>query len=123
MQKGRLYCIANIEMLSNYVQNRFVEILHHLPSGNYLLSIICCGHSHHPFLDQFSDCLSHPTPMTETSLKKCLCNQWPDVLVVSSDIPGLGKTEMVHKRAREKGMCVATLHISGQIDIQSVIIL
>jgi hypothetical protein len=73
MQKGRLYCIANIEMLSNYVQNRFVEILHHLPSGNYLLSIICCGHSHHPFLDQFSDCLSHPTPMTETSLKKCLC--------------------------------------------------
>ena len=121
MQKGRLYCIANIEMLSNYVQNRFVEILHRLPSGNYLLSIICCGHTHHPFLDQFSDCLGHPTPMTETSLKTCLRNQWPDVLVVSSDIPGLGKTEMVHRRAREKGMCVATLHISGQIDIQSII--
>ncbi|XP_052068615.1 uncharacterized protein LOC127707897 [Mytilus californianus] len=116
-----LFCIINIEMLTNDIQNQFVDILLHLQSGNFLLSVICRGHIHHPFLDQFSDRLSRPTPMTESSLKECLRRNWPNVYVISSDVPGLGKTEMVHSMARDKGLSVATLHVSGKVDSQAIV--
>ncbi|VDI17462.1 Hypothetical predicted protein, partial [Mytilus galloprovincialis] len=116
-----LFCIANVEMLSNDVQTQFVEKLVHVPNGDYLLSVICRGHSHHPFLDHFSDRLSHPSPMTETFLKECLRNHWSNVLVITSDVPGLGKTELIHKQARDDGMSVATMHVSGKINIGSII--
>ncbi|CAC5397569.1 RNF213 [Mytilus coruscus] len=60
----RLFCMANIEMLTNDIQSRFVDILIHLQSGNFLLSVICRGHIHHPFFDQSSDRISRTTPMT-----------------------------------------------------------
>ncbi|CAG2207754.1 RNF213 [Mytilus edulis] len=59
--------------------------------------------------------------MTETFLKECLRNHWSNVLVITSDVPGLGKTELIHRQARDDGMSVATMHVSGKINIGSII--
>ncbi|KAL3853048.1 hypothetical protein ACJMK2_016631, partial [Sinanodonta woodiana] len=111
-----LFCLANVERLSNEYQFQLVDALRKLPKdGTFLLAIIFRGAEHHPFLHEFSDCVTRIHPMTEASLQMCLQNECPEIFTVTSDVPGLGKTETIKKHAHKIHKKCVTLHVSGPL--------
>ncbi|KAK3605800.1 hypothetical protein CHS0354_002416 [Potamilus streckersoni] len=117
-----LFCLANVEMLSNENQFQLVDELRKLSKdGAFLLAIIFRGAEHHPFLHEFSDCVTHIHPMTEASLQKLLQKECPEIFIVTSDVPGLGKTETIKRHAhRIRKKCV-TFHISGPLSKHTLV--
>ncbi|CAC5371885.1 RNF213 [Mytilus coruscus] len=117
-----LYSIANIEMLQSQIQFYLHNEIRRLPTGaDFLLCLICRGHENHPFLDQFSDMLSRPSPLSELVLKQIMGDHWSHVTVVTSDVPGLGKSEFIQSKAiclKNRSICV---HISGPFNRLSII--
>ncbi|KAK3579949.1 hypothetical protein CHS0354_020846, partial [Potamilus streckersoni] len=115
--KENLFCIANVEMLSNEIQFQLVESLHKLPKSlTFLLAIICCGTDNNPFVNEFCGSLLPVHPLSDTAFSNILENTWPDVCTITSDVPGLGKTETIRQRAHEQGKGVVTFHISGPLN-------
>ncbi|KAK3603844.1 hypothetical protein CHS0354_042851 [Potamilus streckersoni] len=111
-----LFCIANVEVLPNDLQFLLVEALRDLPMDYpYLLAIICRGTDNHPFVNEFSDSVSSVHPLSDRAFGDILQQTWPDVLCITSDVPGLGKTETTRQRAHCLGKNVLTLHISGPV--------
>ncbi|CAG2207730.1 RNF213 [Mytilus edulis] len=117
-----LYSIANIEMLPLRIQFLLHDEIQRLPKeGNFLLCCLCRDHEGQSFLDQFSDMLSKPNPLSNLSLKTCLNENWEQVTVVTSDTPGLGKTEFIQREAilaKKRSLCI---HISGPLNRISII--
>ncbi|CAG2254602.1 RNF213 [Mytilus edulis] len=87
-----------------------------LPPGKYLLCFLCRGHSNHPFLDQFSDLLQKPPPMSELKLKQYFKEYWSHISVVTSEVPGLGKSEYIQSSAIKNKTRSACIHISGPMN-------
>ncbi|KAK3605798.1 hypothetical protein CHS0354_002411 [Potamilus streckersoni] len=109
-----LFCLANVEMLPSERQFQLVDALRKLPKdGMFLLAIVFRGAEYHPFLHEFSNCVTHVSPMTGLSFRMCLHTECPKTFTVTSDVPGLGKTESIKGHAHHiKEKCV-TLHVSG----------
>ncbi|KAJ8319134.1 hypothetical protein KUTeg_004225, partial [Tegillarca granosa] len=117
-----LFCIANVEMIVSDLQFMLVDELRSLPRGlKYFLFLVCRGNERHPFFDQFRECILHPRPLTDAQMKTCFGKQWPNVFTVTSDIPGLGKTEYVKQQALCKSMDISALHISGPFEKKSLV--
>ncbi|KAL3853050.1 hypothetical protein ACJMK2_016633 [Sinanodonta woodiana] len=111
-----LFCLANVELLSNDNQFQLVDALRKLPKDStFMLAIIFRGAEHHPFLHEFSDCVRRIHPITEASLQMCLQKECPEVFTVTSDVPGLGKTETIKRRAHQIRKKCVTLHVSGPL--------
>ncbi|KAK3603848.1 hypothetical protein CHS0354_042856 [Potamilus streckersoni] len=116
-KEENLFCIANVEMLSNEIQFKLVEALHHLSiCQTFLLSIICCGTENHPIFHEFSDCIMPVHPISDNVFTNILQKFWPDVLSITSDVPGLGKTETIRQKSQRQNRGVATFHISGPLN-------
>ncbi|CAG2207746.1 RNF213 [Mytilus edulis] len=117
-----LYSIANIEMLQPQIQFDLHNEIRRLPKEEgYLLCLTCRGHENQPFLDQFSDMLSRPSPLSELVLKQFMVDHWSHVTIVTSDVPGLGKSEFIQRKAihmKKRSVCV---HISGPFNRLSII--
>ncbi|XP_052068616.1 uncharacterized protein LOC127707898 [Mytilus californianus] len=120
-----LYSIANIELLPSEVQfclhNEIRRLLICSNGYDFLLCLLCRGHENHPFLDQFADILSRPSPLSDLKLKQYLVEQWSHVTVVTSDVPGLGKSEFIQRKAiadKKRPVCI---HISGPFNRLSII--
>ncbi|KAL3853052.1 hypothetical protein ACJMK2_016635, partial [Sinanodonta woodiana] len=112
-----LFCLANVELLSNDNQFQLVDALRKLPKdGTFMLAIIFRGAEHHPFLHEFSESVTQIHPMTEASLQMCLEKECPEVFTVTSEVPGLGKTESIKRHAHKIGKTCITLHISGPLN-------
>lgn len=111
-----LFAIANIEKLQGDVQFLLHDEIRKLPPGKYLLCFLCRGHSNHPFLDQFSDLLQKPPPMSELKLKQYFKEYWSHISVVTSEVPGLGKSEYIQSSAIKNKTRSACIHISGPMN-------
>lgn len=113
-KNGQLFCIAKVEMLAHENQDFLVESLRKFQGNkSFHLALLCRGNSHHPFLETFSEFVMLPKPITDNELEDFFSNKYPNVLTVTSEIPGLGKSEEIRKFALLKDMSVVTLHISG----------
>lgn len=112
----KLHCLANVESLPNDMQFDLVSAIKDCetaPSSPFLLSIVCCGGPHHHIADQFADRVHKVTGMPEVILREKFKNDFPNVIVVTSDLPGMGKTETIFGAAARKGKGVVTFPISG----------
>ncbi|XP_028396105.1 uncharacterized protein LOC114520095 [Dendronephthya gigantea] len=126
---GKLFCIANVELLPNEFQFRLVNALRKKQncqrnSGamkNYHLALICRGGDHHHIVEQFAQYTHHIASMTDLVLENRIQFGWPNVKVVTSTLPGLGKTERIKSEALSKRMNVATVSISGPIEPSKLI--
>ena len=113
----RLFCIVNVELLTNELQFKLVKEI----KGNqkchqnsdYKLALICRGGDHHHVVEQFAQNSHHISGMSDLALSRCLKSGWPDVKMITSSLPGLGKTEHIKDEVLEKSMNVATFSISG----------
>ena len=120
----KLHCLANVENLSNDMQFELVSAIRayqEMTNGAYLLSIVCCGGIHHHIADQFSSCAHNDTGMTENQLRIAFQEDFPDVFMVTSDLPGVGKTELIHEHAASKNKKVLTIPISGPVSRKSLV--
>ena len=114
----KLHCLANVENLSNDMQFELVAAIRayqHSAKGPYLLSIVCCGGIHHHIADQFSAAVNNVTGMTEIQLRTTFKNIFSEVFMVTSDLPGVGKTEAIHEHAAYRKKKVVTIPISGPL--------
>ena len=122
-----LFCIANVELLANDLQFRLVNAIKEKQksyqssttlkrSGQYRLALICRGGDHHHIVEQFNQYSHHIAGMTDFAFRDLLTSSWPNVIIVTSTLPGLGKTEQIKHEAAEKDRSVATFSISGPFE-------
>ena len=120
----KLHCLANVENLSNDMQFELVSSIRayqRTAEGPYLLSIVCCGGIHHHIADQFSSCAHNNTGMTEVQMRIAFQKDFPDVYMVTSDLPGVGNTEFVHEHAASKHKRILTIPISGPLSRKTLV--
>ncbi|KAJ7381011.1 hypothetical protein OS493_004606 [Desmophyllum pertusum] len=115
----KLHCLANVENLSNDMQFELVTAIRayqeSVEDKSYLLSIICCGGIHHHIVDQFSTAAHNVIGMSEVQLRDTFKKVFPEVFMVTSDLPGVGKTEAIHEHAASCKKKVLTVPISGPL--------
>ena len=117
-----LYCIVGTEMLKNDVLLSLMDHckeLHNRSNGDitensqFLLALICRSPAHHTLLNSFADKV-HKTPGLSTKeLETCLQKACSTVYMITSELPGLGKTENIHDTAAEVNKGVVTIPING----------
>ncbi|XP_028413787.1 E3 ubiquitin-protein ligase RNF213-like [Dendronephthya gigantea] len=132
VHRKSLYCIANVELLPNELQFKLVKAIKEKQKYyesseaikeyiDYQLALICCGGDHHHIVEQFSQYTHRIAGMSDHSLGNHLQSGWPDVKIITSKLPGLGKTEQVKQQSLEKSMGVVTFPISGPFEPSKVI--
>ena len=132
LKHDSLFCIANVELLANEIQFSLVNVIKEMQNGDdgsgssddnadYRLALICRGGDHHHIVEQFSQYSHHIAGMSDHVLSSCLRSRWPGVKMITSSLPGLGKTETVKKESLEKNMNVVTFSISGPLDQDKLI--
>ncbi|XP_076077139.1 uncharacterized protein LOC143047776 [Mytilus galloprovincialis] len=119
--KIQLYSIVNVEKLKIDVQINLHDRLRDLPNGFFLLCLICRGNENHQFLDQFTEHFLRLPPLSEEKTNSCLKQHCSSVTVVTSDVPGAGKTECIQTKAILGNMRSICLHISGPLNRLSII--
>ena len=120
----KLHCLANVESLSNDMQFELVAAIksyQQSAKGPYLLSIVCCGGINHHIADQFSAAAHNVMGMTEVQLRTTLKNSFPEVFMVTSDLPGVGKTEAIHEHAASQRKKAVTFPISGPLTRKTLV--
>ncbi|XP_048242688.1 uncharacterized protein LOC124148338 [Haliotis rufescens] len=113
--KKQLYCVVHAEKLRNEVQFQFVYKLKELGDKIQYLAVICRGNINHPLVNHFSENIHKLRPMLNIALSNSIKQLWPDVVVVTSDLPGQGKSEQVQCDAFRKGLDIVPLDVSGNI--------
>ena len=119
-----LHCLANVENLPNDIQFALVDAIREhqqRTKGPYLLGLICCGGSHHHIADQFSSWACNIMGMTEVQLRTTFNSKFPEVCMVTSDLPGAGKTEAIHELAASQKKKVVTVPISGPLNRKNLV--
>lgn len=118
----QLFTIASIENLDHETQDYLVESLERFQNNkSFHLALVFRGNSHHPFHEKFTDILMRPNIITENELQEFFIKKYPNVLTVTSAVPGLGKSEEVQQIALKSNRSKITLHISGIFDREMVI--
>ena len=115
---AKLHCLANVENLPNDMQFELVAAIRayqHSTKAPYLLGMVCCGGIHHHIADQFAAAVNNVTGMTEVQLRTTFKNIFPEVFMVTSDLPGVGKTEAIHEHAAPRKKKVVSIPISGPL--------
>ncbi|XP_033124618.1 uncharacterized protein LOC117122951 [Anneissia japonica] len=115
---NKLFVLANVELLPTETQFQLVTEVKRIQEHDheFLLAIICRGGSYHHIIDQFSPNFTHCLHgFTDAEMSSCLCTGWPEVEVVTSSQPGLGKTEYIRDLAFQKNLGVRSMPVSGPI--------
>ena len=90
-------------------------------NADYQLALICRGGDHHHIVEQFAQYLHHIAGMSDLALARHLKSGWPHVKIITSTLPGLGKTEHIKHEVQKKRMNVVTFSISGPFEQGKVV--
>lgn len=117
----RLFTIANIEMLAFETQTFLMDSLKRVQNSQcFRLALLFRGNKNH-FYEKYADLLMKPKPITENELQEFFASRYPNVLTVTSAVPGLGKSEEIQRVALQSDKGKVTLHISGIFDRERVV--
>ncbi|XP_022802163.1 uncharacterized protein LOC111339713 [Stylophora pistillata] len=120
----KLHCLANVENLSNDMQFELVTAIRTYQKkveGPYLLALVCCGGIHQHIADQFSTAAHNILGMSEPKLRDTFKENFPNVFMVTSDLPGVGKTEAIHEHAASCKKKDLTLPIRGPLSRKNLL--
>lgn len=121
---AKLHCLVNVENLSNDMQFELVTAIRTYQKkvdGPYLLALVCCGGIHHHIADQFSTATHNILGMSEPKLRDTFKKVFPNVFMVTSDLPGVGKTEAIHEHAASYKKKVLSVPISGPLSRKNLL--
>jgi hypothetical protein len=100
--ENRLFCIAILELLDFELQYNLINQIRsmqeiHDQDKDYLLALICCRETgmHHHILDQFSLDVHSTNGLNTDTMRGIYGELCQNVLRVSSDLSGQGKTEWI----------------------------
>ncbi|CAG8574733.1 752_t:CDS:10, partial [Racocetra persica] len=114
--KKYLFCIANVEYLEFDLQYQLVTHIRSLcqQENQFNLALICCREKgmHHHILDQFSECVHVTEGLDAESMRNIYKELCPNVVAVSSDLSGQGKTEWIKERSFEHDLIPKSFLIS-----------
>ncbi|RIB21686.1 hypothetical protein C2G38_2175948 [Gigaspora rosea] len=103
-----LFIIANVEFLNFELQYQLVSSIRSLcqQEKQFYLALICCleNSMHHHVLDQFPEYTHVIQGFDAVSMRNIYKELCPNVLVVSSDLSGLGKTKWIEEHSRTNGL-------------------
>ncbi|XP_060586935.1 E3 ubiquitin-protein ligase rnf213-beta-like, partial [Ruditapes philippinarum] len=110
-----LYCIANVELLPSELYADFLDILGHISENyvNFLLALVCRGTNSHQIIEELNEYKTTVAPVSDALVKNIFKTQHENVLTLTSDLAGMGKTSQVFKKAHIEKKVVSTFHISG----------
>ncbi|CAG8447095.1 15140_t:CDS:10 [Dentiscutata erythropus] len=114
--KKYLFCIANVEYLEFDLQYRLVTHIRSLcqKENKFNLALICCREKgmHHHILDQFSEHVHVTEGLGAESMRNIYKELCPNVVAVSSDLSGQGKTEWIKERSFENDLIPRSFLVS-----------
>ncbi|CAG8762326.1 20276_t:CDS:2, partial [Dentiscutata erythropus] len=123
--KEKLFCIANLELLEFELQYGLVESIRSMRDkhNDYFLALVCCreGSFHHHILDQFSQDVHSTNGLNAETMKTIYCNLCNNVVCVSSDLSGQGKTEWIKQASFEKKKLLRSFLISDGAGFGSLV--
>ncbi|CAG8834372.1 13879_t:CDS:1, partial [Cetraspora pellucida] len=123
--KRMLFCIANLELLEFELQYGLVEGIRSMreKQNDYYLALVCCreGSFHHHILDQFSQDVHSTNGLNAEAMKTIYRDICSNVICVSSDLSGQGKTEWIKQVSFEKKKLLRSFLISDGADFGSLV--
>ncbi|PKY17154.1 hypothetical protein RhiirB3_521757 [Rhizophagus irregularis] len=121
--ENHLFCIANLELLEFELQYNLVNQIRsmreiHDQDKEYLLALICCRETgmHHHILDQFSLDVHATNGLITDTMSKIYRELCQNVIRVSSDLSGQGKTEWIKEASFAKKKIPRSLLISDGME-------
>lgn len=130
MSKKQLFCVANVENLSFELQEGLVNEIKRLQIEfdqvqPYLLALVCCsaGAQQQHIIDEFHAFVTNTAGVSNETLFQLFSAMRPETFVISSDVPGLGKTETLRAMAFNKNppLTLLTFPIGDQVNSQEVV--
>ncbi|KAJ4460556.1 putative E3 ubiquitin-protein ligase [Paratrimastix pyriformis] len=125
-ESARLYCVAGVEQLPFGVQSCLVEHLRylqiHAAQPQYRLALICAEggegitKEQQHLLNQFASLSSPVNGTPDAVLHTLFAQQYPNILSVTSDASGVGKTQAICGHAYVRNLDLATFLVSGSLD-------
>ncbi|CAG8645409.1 18331_t:CDS:10, partial [Dentiscutata erythropus] len=103
-----LFCIANVELLNFELQYQLALSIRSLcqKEEQFYLALVCClkNNMQHHILDQFSECIHPIQGFDANSMHNIFKKLCPNVLTVSSDLSGQGKTKWIEEQSFTHGL-------------------
>jgi hypothetical protein len=123
--KGVLFCLANLELLDLELQYNLVTLIRTMREYNdkFLLALICYrkrGLYHH-ILDQFSQEVHATNGLSDEAMKNLYHELCPNVMSVSSELSGQGKTEYIRQSSFSKNLALKSFLISDGVDFGTLV--
>ena len=122
-QQKSLHCIANVDLLQPEIRDQLEKRLKNQTKNDYerqglkhRLALICRGKKCSNFFSEFGEDTHEINGMTDTDLSTCIEKHFPNVIIYTSVLPGLGKTERIKHDACEKGKNIITFAIYDSVD-------
>ncbi|CAB4467000.1 unnamed protein product [Rhizophagus irregularis] len=123
--KGTLFCLANMELLDFELQYNLVNLIKSMREYNdkFLLALICYREQElpHHILDQFSQDVHATNGLSGEAMKTLYRELCPNVMSISSELSGQGKTEYIRQYSYSKNLTPKTFLISDGIDFGTLV--
>ena len=121
-----LFCIANVELLTNELQFELIRAIKDKQKRDqsceaYKLAVICRGGNYNHIVQQFFQYSHKISGLSDRALSHRIKSTWPEVTLITSKFPGLGKTEYIKNEARKKGKSIITFPISGLFEPTKIV--
>ena len=114
-ERKSLHCIAYVDLLNQEIRNKLENRLKNQHLKNRLI-LICRGKNCTNFFEEFNENTHEISGMTDIALSDCLTKHFPDVIVYTSVLPGLGKTERIKTDACQKKKTVVTFPVNDSVE-------
>lgn len=111
----KCFCIAFLELLPVEYQDMLIKEIENNDKCNASLSLIYRGRSTDPIPTVFKEYGILEQKISDIDMRQSLKEMFEDVMVFTSDSPGLGKTERIWDLAASHSKSVKRLHISGAV--------
>lgn len=120
-EPNRCFCIAFLELLPVEYQGMLINEMENFEWNNGSLVLIYRGRLTDSIPTLFKDCETFIKPLDTMQMECLLQTMFPNVVVFTSDSPGVGKTEEIYNLAASQEKGVKSLHVSGAIQRSQII--
>ncbi|GES94812.1 hypothetical protein GLOIN_2v1481157 [Rhizophagus clarus] len=126
--ENHLFCIAHLELLDFELQYNLVAHIRsmqeiHDQDKDYLLALICCRNTgmHHHILDHFSLDVRATNGLNSDIMREIYKESCQNVIRVSSDLSGQGKTEWIKEDSFKKKKIPRSFLISDDMEFGKLV--
>ncbi|CAH1761994.1 12274_t:CDS:10, partial [Entrophospora sp. SA101] len=124
--EGHLFCIANLELLDFELQHGLVKKIQEdmaKKETDFYLALICFQQpgTHHHILEEFSENVQPTNGLNTEAMKHIFHNICCDVICVTSNLSGQGKTEWIKQDSFKKNRRIQSFLISDDANFENIV--